>query len=151
MGMYYCIKKSTSKRSAPGSAIGRSWDGEGCSTRLPKSTQEGNKAFRKESHGPGHSQGWEPPTPGGGRPWARGPRTYFYVPVSSIAGPPPDIWYNPPIGKQGLTCRLLSFLKEIKRNQRKDNHGSFHVPVCCMSALRGAAKCSILLQAQDEC
>ena len=59
----------------------------------------------------------------------------------SLAPPLPDVWYTPPIGKQGLTCRFLSFLKEIKGNQRKNEHGSFHVPVCCMSALRGAAKC----------
>ena len=67
----------------------------------------------------------------------------IYVPVASFAGPPP--------GKQGLRCRFLGFLKEIKGNRRKNQPGSFHVPVCCMSAVRGAAKCSILLQAQDEC
>ena len=62
----------------------------------------------------------------------------------------PGSLVSPPRGDQGLTCRFLSFLKEIKGNQRKSEHGSFHIPVCCMSALRGAVKCSILLQAQDE-
>ena len=28
--------------------------------------------------------------------------------------PPRDVWYTPPGGKQGLVCRFLSFLKEIK-------------------------------------
>ena len=70
-------------------------------------------------------------------------------PVS--VAPAPDVWYTPPPGKQRLRCRFLSFLKEIKGNQRKNEHESFHVPVCCMCALRGVAKCNILLQAQDEC
>ena len=37
--------------------------------RLPKNEHqgllEGHNPFCRESHGPNHSQGWEPPTPGG--------------------------------------------------------------------------------------
>ena len=48
----------------------------------------------------------------------------IYVPVASFAAPPLDVSYPPPIGKQGLRCRLLGFLKEIKGNQRKNQPGS---------------------------
>ena len=36
---------------------------------------------------------------------------------------------TPPMGKQGLACRFLSFLEESQGNQRKSEHGSLHVTV----------------------
>ena len=58
---------------------------------------------------------------------------------------------TPPMGKQSLACRFLSFLEESQGKQTKSEHGSLHVTVWCVSALSGAVKCIILLQAQDEC
>ena len=72
--MHCCIRSSKSKDSDPGSLIGKLWKGQGCSTMTSKTIPEGNKPFRKESHGPGHRQGWEPPTPGGRGEGAMGPR-----------------------------------------------------------------------------
>ena len=41
----------------------------------------------------------------------------MYISQSPVSpAPPPTLWDTPPIGKQGLRCRFLSFLKEIKGN-----------------------------------
>ena len=146
--MHCFIRSSKSKGRVHTSLIERFWKGLDCSTMPSKTNPEGNKPFRKESHGPGHPVSGNHHPPGG----AMVPSTWhIYMSQLSILLVPSDVWYTPAVGKQGLTGRFLRFLKEIKGNQRKNKHGSLHVPVCCMSALRGAAKCSILLQAQDEC
>ena len=44
--------------------MGRFWKGEDCSRMSSRATLEGNNPFRKESRGPDHPQGWEPPIPG---------------------------------------------------------------------------------------
>ena len=66
--MCCCIRSSNYKGRTPGNLMGRFWKGEDCSRMSSRATVEGINPFRKESHGPDHPQGWEPPTPGGGSP-----------------------------------------------------------------------------------
>ena len=65
--------------------------------------------------------GFNPTTPptggrGGTIIFARGgaltPITYMYQLAISL--PPPDVWHTLHPGKQGLICKFISFLKEIK-------------------------------------